>query len=125
MTRERNKSRLNGFLDAGSHLEGTLRFEDTFRVEGRLTGTVESEGSLYVGERGRVEGEIRVTRLYVSGTVDGEVETSERVEVAPGGRLLGTVTSPCLVIEEGAVFQGRSEMIDQEGAAGKVAALRR
>lgn len=121
-----SKSRLNGFLDAGSHLEGTLRFDDTFRVEGRLTGTVESEGSLYVGERGQVQGEIRVARLYVSGTVDAVVETAERVEVAPGGRLLGEVTSPCLVIEEGAVFQGRSKMVDRESAAaGKVASLRR
>ena len=28
---------LNGFLDAGSHMHGELRFEDTFRIDGKLT----------------------------------------------------------------------------------------
>ena len=110
----KGKSQLNGFLDGGSHLEGKLRFDDTFRIEGELTGAVESEGALYVGDRGEIRGEIRVGQLYVSGFVDGVVQASERVEVAPGGRLHGEVTAPCLVIEEGAIFQGQSKMVDRE-----------
>ena len=54
------QSDLNGFLDNGSHLQGELRFEASFRVDGKLTGTVESEGDLIVGESGEVEGEVRV-----------------------------------------------------------------
>ncbi len=40
---------LNGFLDGGSHLQGELRFEASFRVDGKLTGLVESQGDLIVG----------------------------------------------------------------------------
>lgn len=109
----KGKSQLNGFLDGGSHLEGKLHFEDTFRVEGKLTGAVESEGSLYVGDRGEIRGEIRVAQLYVSGFVDAVVVATDRVEVAAGGRLQGEVTAPCLVIEEGAIFQGQSKMVDR------------
>ena len=54
------QSDLNGFLDGGSHLQGELRFEASFRVDGKLTGTVESEGDLIVGEAGEVDGEVRV-----------------------------------------------------------------
>jgi cytoskeletal protein CcmA (bactofilin family) len=110
----KGKSQLNGFLDGGSHLEGKLRFEDTFRVEGRITGAVESQGSLFVGERGEIRGEVRVRQLFVSGFVDAVIEATERVEVAAGGRLHGEVTAPCLVIEEGAIFQGQSKMVDHE-----------
>lgn len=122
----KGKGQLNGFLDAGSHLEGKLRFDDTFRVEGRLTGSVESKGTLYVGERGEVKGEIRVGQLFVSGSVDAVIEAEDRVEVAPGGRLQGEVVSPTLVIEEGAIFRGQSKMVDREASeAPVVAPLRR
>lgn len=122
----KGKSQLNGFLDAGSHLEGKLRFDDTFRVEGRLTGSVESKGALYVGARGEVEGEIRVGQLFVSGSVDAVIEADDRVEVAAGGRLQGEVAAPTLVIEEGAIFQGRSKMADREAPTSPVVApLRR
>ena len=47
---------LNGFLDTGSHVEGELRFETAFRVDGKFTGQVNSAGDLIVGEGGEVEG---------------------------------------------------------------------
>jgi cytoskeletal protein CcmA (bactofilin family) len=111
-----NKSQLNGFLDAGSHLRGELHFEDTFRIDGRLTGKVDSDGDLYVGEHGEVEGEVRVGRLFVTGKVQAIVQ-AQRVEVAPGGQLRGEVVTPCLVIDEGALFEGLSRMITAEPAA--------
>jgi cytoskeletal protein CcmA (bactofilin family) len=107
------KSQLNGFLDAGSHLHGELHFEDTFRIDGRITGKVDSDGDLYVGERGQVEGEVRVGRLCVSGKVQAVVN-AQRVEVAPGGQLRGEVVTPCLVIDEGALFEGQSRMVPAE-----------
>ena len=65
------QSDLNGFLDGGSHLQGELRFDASFRVDGKLTGTVESEGDLIVGEAGEVDGEVRAGQVFVSGTVKG------------------------------------------------------
>ena len=41
---------LNGFLDAGSHIEGALHFDDTFRIDGRLSGKVVS----YAGDECRL-----------------------------------------------------------------------
>jgi hypothetical protein len=79
MKAKNGKSQLNGFLDGGSHLRGELHFEDTFRIDGRLTGKIESDGDLYVGERGEVHGEVRVGRLFVTGKVDAVVQ-AQRVE---------------------------------------------
>jgi cytoskeletal protein CcmA (bactofilin family) len=100
---------LNGFLDKGSHLEGELRFEQTFRVDGRVTGRVVSTGDLVVGERGEIEGEVEVGRLYVSGTVRGKVR-ARRLEIAARGRLFAEVETPALVVEEGALFEGACAM---------------
>ena len=101
---------LNGFLDAGSHMTGELHFEDTFRIDGRFTGKVVSDGVLIVGDRGDVDGEIRVCRVYVSGTVRGALRASERVEITAVGKVLADVYTPSLTIEDGAFFEGRCSM---------------
>ena len=101
---------LNGFLDAGSHMHGELRFEDTFRVDGKLTGKVSSAGSLVVGEGGVVEGEIAVARVFVSGTVKGSVTASDRIEIASRGRVEADLHTRSLIIEDGAFYQGQCSM---------------
>ncbi len=108
---------LNGFLDAGSHIEGDLRFEDTFRVDGRLNGKVSSRGDLVVGERGEIDGEIETGRIYISGTVRGVVRATRRVEVTATGKVYAEIETPALVIEEGAFFEGRCTMFRGEKAA--------
>lgn len=115
MRAKNGKSQLNGFLDAGSHLRGDLHFEDTFRIDGKLTGTIDSAGDLYVGDNGEVEGEVKVGRLFVSGRVQAVVK-AQRVEVAPGGQLRGEVETPTLVIDEGAIFEGLSRMVERPKA---------
>lgn len=108
--RPRSKGELNGFLDEGTQIvDGELRFEDTFRVDGRLVGRVASKGDLIVGEGSTVEGQIRVGRLFVSGIVRGTVR-AERVEIAPGARVEADVETPALLIEEGGQFQGNCIM---------------
>ncbi len=104
------KGDLNGFLDAGSRIQGELSFEDTFRVDGRLEGKVTSKGDLVVGERGEVDGDVQVGRVYVSGVLKGTVKAERRIEINAGGRLLGDIQAPTLVIEEGGFYEGRCAM---------------
>ncbi|MBP9143915.1 MAG: polymer-forming cytoskeletal protein [Thermoanaerobaculia bacterium] len=101
---------LSGFLDVGSHFEGELKFEQSFRVDGKVVGKVVSDGDLVVGERGEIDGEIRVGRLFVSGLVKGEVFASRRLSIHPHGRVEGTVHAKALIIEEGGILEGRSSM---------------
>jgi cytoskeletal protein CcmA (bactofilin family) len=101
---------LNGFLDQGSRVEGELRFRDTFRVDGQVTGKVVSDGELMVGDTGTVDGEISVAAVFISGTVKGQVKAARRVEISAKGRVLADIETPALVIEEGAFFEGSCSM---------------
>jgi cytoskeletal protein CcmA (bactofilin family) len=118
MTRKSDGSHgdLNGFLDAGSHIQGDLHFEDTFRIDGRLTGKVTSKGDLIVGDGGRIEGEIEAGRVYVSGVVKGLIRASRRLEIAQRGKVYADVQTTALIIEEGAFFEGRCAMAREEGS---------
>jgi len=87
MSAKRGGGALNGFLDRGARLEGTLSFDDVFRIDGQFKGTIMSDAELVVGEGGVVEGDVRVGRLAVSGTIKGSVHAKERVELHAGAEL--------------------------------------
>lgn len=107
---EGKQSDLNGFLDTGSHINGELRFETTFRVDGKLTGVVRSAGDLVVGEGGEVEGEIEVGQVFVSGVVRGTIRATRRVQITPTGKVFADLETPALIVEDGALFEGRCAM---------------
>ncbi len=111
---------LNGFLDQGSKIEGELRFDASFRVDGEFHGSVHSPGRLVVGEGGQIDAEIHVGHLLVSGEVRGSVKAAEQIQIATGGRLLADIETPSLLIEDGAIFEGRCSMTGNRGErAGK------
>ena len=110
MFKDSARGDLNGFLDAGSNITGELHFEDTFRVDGRLTGKVDSKGDLVVGEQDEVEGEIRFGRIFISGTVKGSIQAGQRVEITARGKVKADLETPSLMIEDGAFFEGRCSM---------------
>ena len=109
MTGKAKTGALNGFLDSGARFEGTLSFDDVFRIDGHFRGVVVSESELVVGDRAVLEGEVRVGRLAVSGTIRGVIHARERVEVHAGARIFAEIHTPALVVEEGAVLQGPVE----------------
>lgn len=110
MFKDKPRGELNGFLDADSRIQGELHFEDTFRVDGKLSGKVVSSGDLVVGECGEVDGEIQVGRIFISGVVRGSIVASRRAELTAGGKLFAEVETPVLVVEEGGFFDGRCRM---------------
>jgi cytoskeletal protein CcmA (bactofilin family) len=111
------QSDLNGFLDSGSHVEGELRFDTSFRVDGRFTGKVSSAGDLIVGEGGEVEGDLRVGQVFISGTVRGTIRAAKKIQVSSRGKIFADIDTPALVVEDGAFFQGKCTMAREEREA--------
>jgi cytoskeletal protein CcmA (bactofilin family) len=103
---------LNGFLDEGTELSGELRFRDVLRVDGRVKGRIVSDKTLIIGETGQVDAEIDCGVVSIRGRVTGTVRGRQRIELLSGCRVLGTLVSPKLVIEDGAFFQGDCRMGD-------------
>jgi len=112
---EGKQSDLNGFLDSGSHVNGELRFQTSFRVDGKFDGTVVSDGDLIVGDGGEVEGDLRVGQVVISGTVRGTIRAAKRMHISPSGKVFADVDTPSLIIEDGAVFEGRCSMSREGG----------
>ena len=101
---------LNGFLDRGSHLRGELQFDSHFRIHGKFTGEVTTEGELVVGDGGEVDGDLRVGQIVISGVVRGTILAARRVQITSTGKVYADIDTPSLVVEDGAFLEGRCVM---------------
>lgn len=108
---------IRAFLGEGTQFKGVLSFAGAVRIDGQLEGEVIGEELLIVGEPGHVKAEIDVGTLVVSGRVSGTMTARERVELLRSSRVSGTIRTRCLVVAEGALFNGNCEMTDAEGQA--------
>lgn len=101
---------LTAFLDKGSRFEGKLHFDGHVRLNGEFKGDIRAEGTLIVGEGATLEAQISVDTLIASGSITGDVVARARVELHAPARVVGNITTPVLVIEEGSIFEGQCHM---------------
>lgn len=94
-------------------IEGTVKSSGSIRIEGRMKGTLISEGDVLIGEGALVEANVSAGAVTVSGTLHGNVSCKGRLELLPTARLYGDVSVGTLVISEGAVFVGKTEMSER------------
>jgi cytoskeletal protein CcmA (bactofilin family) len=88
-------------------VNGNVHGDEDLTVLGRLEGTLTLTKALVVEPSGTVKAEVQVRSAVVSGAVFGNVTASESVEVTRGGRVLGDISAPRVVIADGASFKGR------------------
>jgi cytoskeletal protein CcmA (bactofilin family) len=103
--RELNETKLAGLIDVESEFKGDLTFKGSFRIEGTFKGTIASDSLLVIGERGKVEADVKVGQLVINGEIRGTLQATERVEIHDKGRVFGTILTPRLVVEEGAYLE--------------------
>jgi cytoskeletal protein CcmA (bactofilin family) len=108
---------LTAFIDQGSEFEGKLSFKDTVRIDGAFRGEISSENTLIVGESGEIEAEIKSTTVVISGSVVGDIHAAKQIFLHKTARVQGDLETPSIVMEEGAIFNGRLSMNASGGSA--------
>lgn len=102
---------LKSALGSGTVIEGIFSFNSPVRIDGVLKGEIRSNSALIVGKKAKVHANIKVGSLIVLGTVEGEVEADDLVEIRSSGQLIADITTSRLALEEGGVFSGSCAMI--------------
>jgi cytoskeletal protein CcmA (bactofilin family) len=98
---------------------GQIFTKEDLYVDGDVEGTIESlENKVTVGPNGRVQASIRAREVIILGQVQGNVETSDKVDIRKDAKLVGDIVTSRISIEDGALFKGS---IDIKKAEPKVA----
>jgi cytoskeletal protein CcmA (bactofilin family) len=112
---ESRSSTEGAYLDSGSKISGKLVFEGTTRIDGQVDGEIAAKDSLVIGESAVVTAQIKASAIIVAGKVSGDITATQRLEIRPSARVIGNLTSPVLIVYEGAMFEGHCSM-QPEGA---------
>ncbi len=104
-------------IGAKTTIQGELSGDEDILVEGTIEGEVRIVRSLMIGSGGTVRAKVHAQAVVVAGQLVGDCEVGQRMEIQATGRVTGNIRAPRIVIAEGAVFKGNSDMSPREGQA--------
>jgi len=104
------KSTELNFIGNGTSIDGDIITNSSIRVDGNVKGTLKCEHTLTVGESGEIEGSVKAKNAVVGGKIKGKIIVEEKLVLEAKSELIGELKSKKLIIDEGAVFDGASDM---------------
>lgn len=94
---------------------GQIHSKEDLYMDGDLEGTVEAlEHKLTIGPNGTLKATIKGREVVVLGTIQGNVEAADRIEIRKDARLVGDVRTARIIIEDGAYFKGSIDIVKPE-----------
>ena len=113
----KNQESHGKWLEVDASTTGTLAFKDpvNLQINGKFEGSLITRGNLSIGEKAQVKATIEGESITISGSVEGQVTATTRLELSSTARLTGKAISPRVVMQEGAVLQGTLEMLSVRG----------
>jgi cytoskeletal protein CcmA (bactofilin family) len=107
-------------ISIGTDITGDVKSTGDIRIDGSLTGNLNTKGKIVIGPTGKVNGEVVCKNSEVSGTVEGKIIVNQLLILKASSKIFGDIATSKLSIEPGAVFSGNCKMSenDNNGEAG-------
>lgn len=104
--------RIDTLVGPQTVLQGDLAFAGGLHVDGRIVGRVRpaadgAEATLWIGERGAIEGQVEARQVVIHGSVQGDVHGTERVVLGATARVTGDVHYGAIEMTLGARIDGK------------------
>ena len=97
---------INSMIGEGTRIKGELDLNGLLRIDGDFSGVIRTKGKVLVGKNGRAECTLSAGTVVIGGVFRGDIISTEKVIILSTGLVLGTITTPRLIIEEGVIFNG-------------------
>lgn len=91
-------------------VEGDFASEGNILVKGTVFGSVKTSQVLTVEKGAKILANIRAGSADISGEVKGDIKVNDKIELNPSARILGDIHCGILIVEAGALIQGKVNM---------------
>ncbi len=96
-------------------INGQIHSKEDLFVDGDVEGTVEApDHRLTIGPNGTVHATIKAREVIALGTIQGNVEATDKIEIRKEARLTGDIRTSRIIIEDGAYFKGSIDIVKSE-----------
>jgi cytoskeletal protein CcmA (bactofilin family) len=101
-------------------IKGQIFSREDLIIDGEVEGTVEAqENRVTVGPNGKVRASVKAREIVVLGSIQGNVEATEKIDIRKDARLVGDIKTARIVIEDGAYFKGSIDIVKVEAKNNK------
>jgi len=88
-------------------VKGQIFAREDLTIDGEVEGTVEChEHRLTIGPNARVQASLKAREIVIQGSIQGNVDASEKIDIKKEAKLVGDIKTSRIVIEDGAYFKG-------------------
>ena len=102
-------------------IKGQIFSREDLVIDGEVEGSVEAvEHRVVVGPNGKVNAGVKAREIMVQGSIKGDVEAGDKIDIRREAKLVGNIKTQRIVIEDGAYFKGSVD-IQRADAAKAVA----
>ena len=96
-------------------IKGQIYSREDLFIDGEVNGTIEvAEHKVTVGPNGKVQAAVKAREIVVLGTIHGNVEAADKVDIRKEAKLVGDIKTARIVIEDGAYFKGSIDIVKPE-----------
>ena len=113
----RDDAFINSIIGEGTRFKGEFDLNGLLRIDGDFIGSIRTKGKVLVGRNGRAECTMHAGTVVIGGVMRGEIFSTEKVIILSTGLMLGNITSPRLIVEEGVIIHGTYSISPEAGAA--------
>ncbi len=93
-------------------IKGEIHSREDLTIDGEVEGTVEVQDSrLTVGQNGKVQASVKAREIIVLGTILGNVDVTDKIDIRKDAKLVGDIRTARIVIEDGAYFKGSTDIV--------------
>jgi Integral membrane protein CcmA involved in cell shape determination len=105
---------INTIIGDGSSVTGNLHVNGFIRVDGDIDGNLETDGSIIIGEKARLRGNVKAKSVIIGGIVLGDIIAREGVTLLSSSAVVGDIISRKVQMEDSVVFHGYCISLENE-----------
>ena len=110
-----DERRMSAWIGTALTVEGKVISAQDLTIDGKVEGTIElGNHGLMIGSAAKITANLVAQTITISGTVTGNVTATSIVDLRATGSVEGDITTPRLIMADGAVIKGK---VDASGKA--------
>ncbi len=101
-------------------VDGNITIKGNLLIYGKVKGNILCDGVLTMSKGSEVIGNIKTLSADISGTIQGDVESRQKLSLSSTAILTGNLLAAILIIEDGASFNGLCTMTQEKKLSNKL-----
>ena len=107
-------------IGEGTTVRGTIEADGDLRVAGLVNGNIRCKGKVIVAQTGKISGDLNAEEADVAGQIKGQVAIQRKLSLRQGCEVEGDIFTKSLLIEDGALFEGRCIMRESSASVNPI-----